>query len=277
MTMKKGHQMKKWILGLITGVMLMMLAVPVSAATKGQFKVMSAGECYHVMNKNISANKITKYKFTVTKLTSDARYDMVLASYNSTTKKSSALAVKNCTISASRTNNAASYIKSTAGANNGMIACVRVLKGQVKVQIDYVTESAGSKLLTFGKMSTKHATFKGVTVAAGKTISFRRTAGNVDMPIVLAAKRGSEAKRYVSGAKTCDWFGFGSTQYRYRAYTNGKRIINQKRNYDTKYSTTGYVMTSWTKAINTNCKFKVTSGTITFFYPTDYFKIIVSR
>ena len=97
------------------------------------------------------------------------------------------------------------------------------------------------------------------------------------MPIVLAAKRGSEAKRYISGSKTCDWFGFGSKQYRYRAYKDGKRLINKNYNYDTKYSTTGYVGTSWTKAINTNCKFRVTSGTITFFYPSDYFKIVVSK
>ena len=133
--MREGKKFKKLLIGVAAAAMTMLCTLPVSAATKS-FKpiTVKAGRCIHLLNTNIQSNAITNYSYRIQPQSSGTRYDIVYA-YGG-----EAEALKGArTDSGQIINN--TYIKSSTSSNQGMIACLKVTSGSVKLSVKtYLTE-----------------------------------------------------------------------------------------------------------------------------------------
>lgn len=266
--MKGKRFMKKLAACLLIGAMLVTSAVPVLAASysKTQSKVVDTGQSFHIMNNNISKNKISSYTISILPLENGTRYDAVMAYENSEQ------VIKNCTGKLyGLTNKKATYVKSTSSSNAGMIACVKVTKGSVQVKVNYKTTNK-SAALTFKKQAASHQALKGVTVKKNKKILFQQAGSNItDVPLVIASKNGAVTRRALNGESTFENYAFNSSTLTYSFYYRGTRKKSYSKKYDTKLGTTGYIMVRLPKRLSG--WFTTKSGSVTFYYPTDYLRM----
>lgn len=262
--------MKKLAACMLAGVMLVSSAVPAFAATtytKTQSKVVDTGQSYHIMNNNISRNKISKYTLNILPLESGTRYDLAVA-YEGKEE-----IIKNCTKALNGfSSTKATYVKSSASSNAGMIACIKVIKGSVQVKVNYRT-TYKSAALTFKKQAASHQTLKGVTVKNGKKVLFQQAGSNITIvPLVIASKKGAVTRRALN-TSSFENYTFNASTISYRYYKNGVLQSNLNKNipYDSKIGTTGYIMVGLRNRLSG--WFTTKSGSVTFYYPTDYLKI----
>lgn len=261
--------MKKLAACLLAGVMLVSSAVPASAAstyTKTQSKVVDTGQSFHIMNNNISKNKISKYTLNILPLESGTRYDLAVA------YKGKEEVIKNCTKALSGfSSTKATYIKTSSSSNAGMLACIKVTKGSVQVKVNYRTTNK-SAALTFKKQAASHQTLKGVTVKKGKKILFQQAGSNItSVPLIISSKKGAVTRRALNAGSSFENYAFNASSLNYRAYANGVMKKNYNKKYDTILGTTGYIMVSLPNRLSG--WFTTKSGSVTFYYPTDYLKI----
>ena len=125
--MEKKSLFKKLTFCLVTGLLLLASAVSVQAAVykKAQTKVIRAGECYHLIDNNISKNKITRYAVTISPASQGTVYDLAYAS------DGREKVLKSCSKGKRFENPKTSYIKSYSQSNTGMAMCIKVFKGSV--------------------------------------------------------------------------------------------------------------------------------------------------
>lgn len=274
--MKGKNFTKKLAACLLFGLLLAAMAVPVSAATysKKTEKTISKGQSYHVMNNNISKNKVKKCTVTIT-ANSGSKYDLALAG------NGVEIAVKGCTsrkevVALSGKN--LSYVKSSAGSNKGMILCLRVTKGKVKVKLNYTTGYKSGKL-TFTKQKKSHQPLKSVTVKKNHRVLLNQKGGNISfVPLIMSGKGGTTIRRALDGT-------IGGT-YDYEIFTFGSKSLAYKY-YKNKVKVQGY---NWPSSMKVNSNswmvplmgrysgwMTTTKGTATYYYPSDYLKIAVSK
>ena len=167
--MREGKKFKKLLIGVAAAAMTMLCTLPVSAATKS-FKpiTVKAGRCIHLLNTNIQSNAITNYSYRIQPQSSGTRYDIVYA-YGG-----EAEALKGArTDSGQSINN--TYIKSSTSSNQGMIACLKVTSGSVKLSVKITSPNAKSKL-TAAYQSSSHSPLKNTrTIKKGQWIKMTRT------------------------------------------------------------------------------------------------------
>ena len=145
--MREGKKFKKLLIGVAAAAMTMLCTLPVSAATKS-FKpiTVKAGRCIHLLNTNIQSNAITNYSYRIQPQSSGTRYDIVYA-YGG-----EAEALKGArTDSGQIINN--TYIKSSTSSNQGMIACLKVTSGSVKLSVKITSPNAKSSIPEFQSQS----------------------------------------------------------------------------------------------------------------------------
>ena len=243
--MREGKKFKKLLIGVAAAAMTMLCTLPVSAATKS-FKpiTVKAGRCIHLLNTNIQSNAITNYSYRIQPQSSGTRYDIVYA-YGG-----EAEALKGArTDSGQIINN--TYIKSSTSSNQGMIACLKVTSGSVKLSVKITSPNAKSKI-TAAYQSSSHSPLKNTrTIKKGQWIKMTRTGSNLStLPLIVAAKKGANinkkgGKLYKRKYLTTN----GSTKYHFM-------LIPQ--------SSAGR---SYTGVLTTK------KGNVTYYYPSDYIKV----
>lgn len=269
--MKGKSLLKKLAACLLAGVMLVSASVPVSAAsyTRTQRIFVNTGQSYHVMNNNISRNKVSKYTLAIVPLEAGTRFDVALG------YKGNEEVVKNCTQTYGAVVTSPSYVKTSSSANAGMIACVKVTKGSVQLGIQYSNGYKNTSLLTFKKQAASHQTLKGITVKKNKKILFQRKGSNLKAtPLVIASKSGAVTRRTLSASLNAfENYTFNANNLSYRYYYRGVLQNNKSLNkkYDTKLGSTGHIMVRITDKLSG--WFTTKNGSVTFYYPTDYAKI----
>ena len=235
--MREGKKFKKLLIGVAAAAMTMLCTLPVSAATKS-FKpiTVKAGRCIHLLNTNIQSNAITNYSYRIQPQSSGTRYDIVYA-YGG-----EAEALKGArTDSGQIINN--TYIKSSTSSNQGMIACLKVTSGSVKLSVKITSPNAKSKL-TAAYQSSSHSPLNTRTIKKGQWIKMTRTGSNLStLPLIVAAKKGG--KLYKRKYLTTN----GRTKYHFM-------LIPQ--------SSAGR---SYTGVLTTK------KGNVTYYYPSDYIKV----
>lgn len=279
--MKEKRLPKKLIVCLLIGLLAVLMAVPVSAAsTKTKYKDIKKGQCYHILNTNISKNKISKYVISVEPKTSGAKYDLAIA-YVDNEGLTQENIVKNYTKKITNlTNNSKGVLKNNSSDNSGMIACIKVTQGTVRFKVKY-TSSYKNAALSFKRMGSSHQPLKGLTIKKGKSVTFKRGGGNVDMmPIIAASTNGAVTRRplvSVGGISAYDELQFKSNTIKYRIVMDGEEQYNATARYDNKVGSKGYSMIPWLKEFGNSCKFTNKKGTVNYYYPTDYLKISVKK
>jgi hypothetical protein len=265
---EKRMLLKKMVVCFLVGIMVLLTAVPASAATvytKSRTITVKSGQSYHVLNNAIKTNSIRKYTVTVTKKSSDARYDLVVPGSDELRT------YKNLTKTISITNSSATYLKSSTSADTGLICCIRVNKGSVQVKVTYETYNKSANLAS-KSMGSSHQTLKGVSVPVGKKVSFKQNGSNISKPsIIIAAQSGSVSRR--GSSTTFENYTFGSSVLNYRYYKNGtlQKSSSLDKSYDTKYGGIGYIRVKLPSRSTGYFTSKI--GTVNYFYPTDYVKM----
>ena len=214
--MREGKKFKKLLIGVAAAAMTMLCTLPVSAATKS-FKpiTVKAGRCIHLLNTNIQSNAITNYSYRIQPQSSGTRYDIVYA-YGG-----EAEALKGArTDSGQIINN--TYIKSSTSSNQGMIACLKVTSGSVKLSVKITSPNAKSKL-TAAYQSSSHSPLKNTrTIKKGQWIKMTRTGSNLStLPLIVAAKKGANINRRLN-TTSYENYSFKSKYLSFRRYTNKK-------------------------------------------------------
>lgn len=277
--MKKKNFKKRLLACFLVCVMVAIMAVPVSAAsyTKTKSFYVKAGQCYHIMNKNISRNKIRQVQLTVRRSTSDTMYDMSVA--NEVDGGVSAWMLKDCrSMALDEAMVKPSYMKASASSNKGLLTCIKVTRGKVKVTVKY---KAGYKKAAFSvdKQKSSHSTFASVTARKGQKISFTQRGSNVSyIPVGMAAKKGATVRRiYIPDLY--DAYVFKANSIAYRVYESGAELTRYRDSgpYIYKVGQKGYMDTYWPRELGSTAKFVVRKGTVSFYYPTDLLKMKVSR
>lgn len=274
--MKGKHVWKKLTACFVAMAMILAMALPVSAATKYTktwSKTVSAGQSYHFLNANISGNKISKYVISITPQKSGSTYDLAYALHSSDGKPREYVN-KNSTLRKSITNTKATYIKSTSSSNSGMLACIKVTKGSVKVSIT-ATGTNRNMALTLKKQAASHQTLKGISVKKNQRVCFESRSGNIStLSLVMGAQQGAATQRLLGAGYENYTF---SNKLQYRLYQNNILQTGKSQNkaYDTKLGTYGYIQVMLPSR---ESKYFVTkSGTVNFYYPTDYVNIAVYK
>lgn len=267
--MKEKKRLRKLMMVTLTAVMLMASAVTVFGATTRTKKIIAkinAGSCYHLVNANISSNKITRYSFRIVPQTKNTRYDVVFA------HEGRAVATADCrgdsgTIPWDRT-----YLKSSKSANSGLVACIYVKSGSIKMNVSYETGSSRSKQLTFQKQSSSHKPLKTVKVKKGKAVYFNRNRGNVSYtPVIFAAKKGTVIKRTLTRT-SYETYNFRADNYIFKTVAN-KKVTNSKSwKYDSIYGKTKYTL-MLLPGTYSGVMTPVKGSYASFLYPTDYLSI----
>lgn len=237
--MKEKKGLRKLALAMLAAVMLIACAVPVFGATTYTKKItakISAGSCYHIVNSNISANKITKYRYRIVPQTKNTRYDIVF-SYNG-----EALATAECREDSGTLPWTTTYLKTSNSANTGLVACIYVKSGSIKMTVSYKTTTTRSKQLTFQKQSSSHKPLKTVKVNKGKTVYFQRSRGNVSYtPVIFAAKKGTAIKRTLNKT-TYETYNFRANNLIFKSVTNKKVTKTEELAYDSANGKTKYTL-----------------------------------
>ena len=232
--MREGKKFKKLLIGVAAAAMTMLCTLPVSAATKS-FKpiTVKAGRCIHLLNTNIQSNAITNYSYRIQPQSSGTRYDIVYA-YGG-----EAEALKGArTDSGQIINN--TYIKSSTSSNQGMIACLKVTSGSVKLSVKITSPNAKSKI-TAAYQSSSHSPLKNTrTIKKGQWIKMTRTGSNLStLPLIVAAKKGANINRRLN-TTSYENYSFKSKYVAFRPYTNKKGGKLYKRKYLTTNGRTKY-------------------------------------
>ena len=272
--MRKQRFFKRLGACLLAGVMLLSAAVPAGAATsykKGQSKLITAGQSYHLMNNNISQNKITSYAIAVIPQEPGTRYDMAVA------LNGKEELMRNGTKAVTATNRSATYVKSSSSSNYGMLACIRVHKGSVLLKVQYQTKNK-SAALYYKKQAASHQTLKSVKVPKNKKVYFQQQGSNIGSLSVImgAAGTGSVSRRSLgSDSRTYETYAFNSSSLNQKYYKQGNLKNNINVKYDTRYGSSRYVQF---RVLSRASGWMTTKkGTVTFFYPSDYVNIKVAR
>ncbi|MDO4276857.1 MAG: hypothetical protein Q4D16_24625 [Eubacteriales bacterium] len=270
--MKGKGLLKKLTACLLAAVMMVSVYVPVSAAsyTRTQKIFVDTGQSYHIMNNNISRNKVKEYTLVVVPMEAGTRFDLAMG-YGGNEE-----VVKNCTQGYSAVLKTPSYVKTSSSSNAGMIACVKVTKGSVQVGIQYSNGYKNASVLTFKKQAASHQTLKAVTVKKNKKVLFQRKGSNLkSTSLVIASKSGSVTRRTLSvPLNEFENYTFNANNLSYRYYYKGVLGKSLNKKYDTKLGSTGYIMMRITDKLSG--WFTTKSGSVTFYYPTDYAKIGVT-
>lgn len=272
--MEKKSLLKKLIFCLCIGFFAAVFAVPVQAAVykKAQTKMIRAGECYHLIDNNINKNKITRYAVTIMPASSGGVYDLAYAS------EGREKVLKSCSKGKRFENPTTSYIKSYSQSNTGMAMCIKVFKGSVRVRVDYKAQNKGAAL-TFGKQAASHKPLLAVSVPKGRQVMFRQRGSNISwVPVVIGAKSGAFTRRDLNkAASTFENYTFMSNYLKFRYYKNGKLQNSSSLNikYDTEAGNGKFIQVLMP---NRNSGwFTTKSGTVTYYFPSDYLNIAVAR
>lgn len=268
--MREGKRFKKLLIGLAAAAMTMMCAMPVSAATKVfREKTIEAGRCVHLMNTNIRGNAISNYTYRIQPQSAGTRYDIVYA------YAGEAEALKGArTDSGEITNN--TYIKSSVSSNSGMIACIKVTSGSVKLNVK-ITSPNKKSMIKMAYQNSSHNPLKPTkTIKKGQWIKMTRTGSNLStLPLIVAAKGGTSINRTLN-ATTYENYYFKSGYNLCRRYTNKKLTTSFKRKYITTNGKTKYHFMlipqssagrSYTGVLATK------KGNVTYYIPTDYITV----
>ena len=250
--MREGKKFKKLLNGVAAAAMTKLCTLPVSAATKS-FKpiTVKAGRCIHLLNTNIQSNAITNYSYRIQPQSYGTRTD-----------------------SGQIINN--TYIKSSTSSNQGMIACLKVTSGSVKLSVKITSPNAKSKI-TAAYQSSSHSPLKNTrTIKKGQWIKMTRTGSNLStLPLIVAAKKGANINRRLN-TTSYENYSFKSKYVAFRRYTNKKGGKLYKRKYLTTNGSTKYHFMlipqssagrSYTGVLTTK------KGNVTYYYPSDYIKV----
>lgn len=270
--MKEKGTMRKFTLLLLVGMLVLLFSVPVHAATykKSQSAVMGPGQCYHVMDLNIAKNRVTKYAVTVSAANSNTLYDIVFA------KDGKEQAFKNTNKNLRIENRTGFYVKSNSSSNSGMLCCIKIYRGSVRLKVDYYTQNK-SAALSLRKQSSQHKPLLGVAVPKGRQVLFRQLGSNVStIPVVISSKQGAFTRRTLNST-TFENYTFMSSYMKYRYYKNGLLVSSKNLNvkYDSQSGETKYIQVLMPNRLSG--WFATESGTITYYFPADYLNIAVSR
>ncbi|MDO4336670.1 MAG: hypothetical protein Q4C91_01110 [Eubacteriales bacterium] len=273
--MKGKHVWKKLAACLLVIAMVTAMAFPVSAATrysKSWGKTISAGQSYHILNTNISGNKISNYVIEITPKTGST-YDVVYALYDAKGNPRQ-YGNKNATAKKTISNARATYIKSSSAANSGMLACIKVTKGSVNLRLA-VTTTNRNAALSLRRQASSHQPLKGVAVKKGQRVCFESRSSNIPaISLVMGAQKGAAAQRPL-GAKYENYT--FSSKLQYRMYQNGvlQKSKSLNKSYDTKLGSYGYIQVMLSSRGSGYIVTK--SGTVNYYYPSDYLNIAVYR
>lgn len=272
--MRKQRFFKQLGACLLAGILLLGSAVPAGAATsykKGQSKLVTAGQSYHLMNNNISQNKITNYTVAVIPQEPGTRFDMAVA------LNGKEELMRNGTKAVGATNRSATYVKSSASSNYGMLACIRVHKGSVLLKVQYQTKNK-SAALYYKKQASSHQTLKSVKVARNQKVYFQQQGSNISSLSVImgAAGTGSVSRRSLgSDSRTYETYAFNSSTLNRKYYKQGILKNNTNTKYDTRYGSSRYVQ--FRVPSRASGWMTTKKGTVTFFYPSDYVNIKATK
>ena len=168
------------------------------------------------------------------------------------------------------------YIKSSTSSNQGMIACLKVTSGSVKLSVKITSPNAKSKI-TAAYQSSSHSPLKNTrTIKKGQWIKMTRTGSNLStLPLIVAAKKGTNINRRLN-TTSYENYSFKSKYVAFRRYTNKKGGKLYKRKYLTTNGRTKYHFMlipqssagrSYTGVLTTK------KGNVTYYYPSDYITV----
>lgn len=274
--MKERKIMKRLTACLLAAAMVIATVVPAQAATVYKRTVtkslIDTGQSYHIMNTDIKKNAITKYQINILPLEDNTRIDIAWAYGGSEgALKNFAFNAKRQYLKTSLTN---TYIKSSSTSNSGMLACIKVITGSVKLSVTYYSGNKDAKF-SFVKQSASHQTLKGITVKKDRKVLFQQKGSNISqVPVIISSGKGSVTRRDLTGVGNFETFTFGASGVAQRLYNNNilKKTVNTK--YDNILKTSGYLLLRMNNRISGWLTTK--SGTMTYYYPTDYLKIAVT-
>ena len=268
--MREGKRYKKLLIGIAAAAMTMMCALPVSAATKTFTPItIKSGKCVHLMNTDIRGNRITAYTYRIQPQSAGTRYDVVYA-YGG-----EAVALKDARTDSGEITNT-TYVKSTSSSNQGMIACIKVTSGSVKLRVQVNTANTASKLrVAYQKKG--HSPLKSTkAIKKGKWIKMTRINSNIStLPLIVASKKGASINRKLN-ATTFETYNFKANYTLCRRYANKKRVASYNRKYLTTNGNTKYHFMlipqssegrSFTGILTTK------KGSVTYYFPSDYITI----
>ena len=228
--MKEKKVFKRLLAVLLTAVMLTACAVPAFAATQTYTRkitaTINAGSCYHMVNTNISGNKITQYTYRIIPQTENTRYDIVFV------KNGVAVATAGCRNDSGNITSS-SYLKTSSSSNSGLVACIYVKSGKIKINVSYkTTNPSKTAKLTFQKQSSSHRPLKSVTVKKGHTLYLQRKRGNVSStPVIFSAKKGVIVRRTLN-SKSYETYEFRANTLTFKRITSQKVAVNKSIKYD---------------------------------------------
>lgn len=266
--MKEKKRLKRLAMVMLTAVMLAACAVPAFGATIRTKRItakINAGSCYHLVNSNTSTNKVTEYIYRIVPQTKNTRYDIVFA-YNR-----EGLATAECREDSGNVKNT-TYLKTTKNAKSGLVACIYVKSGSVKMNVSYKTASSQKQQLVFKKQSSSHKPLKTVKVNKGKKVYFQRRKGNVSYtPVIFAAKKGVVVNRTLTST-SYETYNFRSNDLVFKSLTNKKVTNTDSMKYESVNGKTKYtlmLLPGTYSGVMTPTK----GSSVSFLYPTDCMSI----
>ena len=268
--MEEGKRIRKLMLAAVAATLVLLCAIPVSAATvKGFRTTVLKNQCVHLMNNDIQKNAISQYTYQIIPQTSATRYDIVYA-YGGTAR-----ALKNCrTNSGSITNS--TYLKSSRTSNTGMIACIRVTNGSVNILMQVTSRSSNPSIQRWTKKN--HSPLKVIAkpITKGKKINMTGKGGNIStLPLIISAKKGAKVQRKLT-ASSYETYEFKGNYMLFRKYVNKKRVSSVRPKYSTTNGSTKYYFMLIPQNSRGNAftgEMTTTKGSVTYYYPSDYIKV----
>ena len=266
--MKEGKK-RNLLLVLFAAAIMLMCAVPVSAASKRFTTTVTSGQCVHIMNNNINGNAISQYTYRIMPKTSGTRYDVVYAS------SGEAVAVKACRTDSGNITNS-TYLKSSRTSNSGMIACIKVTSGSVAVSVVVTTTNPKAKIVRTNMSAKDHSPLKAVKVEKGKKMWLKRTSGNIStLPLIIAGRKGVAIKRKLTSS-SYETYNFKSGYTVFRRYVNKKCKVSLQRKYATTYGSTRYysfLVPANSSGVAYTGEMTTKKGTVMYYYPSDFLKV----
>ncbi len=222
---------EKYFISAVILLAVLLFAVPISAASKTAKLTVKAGQIYYVKDSNISGNAISANKFKVTPKTSATKYDIVYVA-----KDSNGLIRERCFTNYGKTiisQTINGYIKSSSGANSGILLGIRVRSGSVLLQ---VASSRASDTFVLKLITSTKAPLVGRAVRKNREVKFTMTAGNTKyLPVIFGGTSGTQIKRPLSSTKY-EVYTFLSSALRCQTYTNGSVSSTKTYSYNSSYS-----------------------------------------
>lgn len=275
--MREGKSFKGVVLAVFATVMMLMFSVPVSAATTGITKLagggcaISKGTCVHLLNRNISGNGISSYTYRITPLTAGTKYDIVYA-YGGTVK-----AFRSCHSDLGDITNA-TYFKSSSQSNVGLIACLKVTSGSVRVRAR-ITASNKNARMGIQQITASHSPLKRTNaIKKGYYIEMTGVGANInEFPLIMAGKSGARVDRRLSvKRKAYEAYDFRNSNMIFRSYTNNRLTKKYQLNYVTIDGSMRYYFMRVPRNSNGNAytgKMYTKKGSARYYYPADYLKV----